>query len=127
MVNEISINIQTFIVSIKDSQGRIIEKHNLSSGLKQVFAFSLLWGLTLVSKIEIPIIIDTPFGRLDSVHRTNILQNYYPNAGRQVIVLSTDTEIDQKNAQLLQHHIERSYLLERKSELEAVQIKRNYF
>lgn len=127
MVSEISIDIQTFIVSIKDAQGRVIEKHNLSSGLKQVFAFSLLWGLTQVSKIEIPIIIDTPFGRLDSVHRTNILQNYYPNAGRQVIVLSTDTEIDQQNAQLLEHHIEKRYLLQRKSELEAIQITSNYF
>lgn len=127
MVSEIDIDIQTFIVSIIDSQGKKTEKHNLSSGLKQVFAFSLVWGLTQVSKIEIPVIIDTPFGRLDSVHRTNIIQNYYPNAGRQVIVLSTDTEIDKENAELLEHHIERTYLLERKSELEPVQIKSDYF
>lgn len=127
MISNIEIDIQTFIVSIIDTQGRKIEKHNLSSGLKQVFAFSLLWGLMQVSKIEIPVIIDTPFGRLDSVHRTNIIQNYYPNAGRQVIVLSTDTEIDKQNVKLLENSIEKTYLLHRRSELEPVHIKKDYF
>ena len=44
--------------------------------------------------IRLPIIIDTPLSRLDSAHRDNIVNNYFPNAGEQVIILSTDTEID---------------------------------
>lgn len=127
MVTSVHIDSHTFIVSIKDAQGRSLEKHNLSSGLKQIFALSLLWGLAKVSKIEIPMIIDTPFGRLDSIHRTNLLQNYYPNAGRQLIILSTDEEIDTQSITLLENHIAKTFLLERKSELEPTQIMERYF
>jgi DNA sulfur modification protein DndD len=55
---------------------------------------SLLWGLAQTSQLDLPIIIDTPLSRLDSVHRDNIVNNYFPNAANQVIILSTDTEID---------------------------------
>ena len=72
-------------------------------------------------------IIDTPFGRLDSIHRTNLLQNYYPNAGRQLIILSTDEEIDTQSITLLENHIAKTFLLERKSELEPTQIMERYF
>ena len=37
-------------------------------------------------------IVDTPLARLDDAHRKSIL-NYYMNSGRQVIFLSTDTEV----------------------------------
>ena len=55
---------------------------------------SLLWGLAQTSELKLPIIIDTPLSRLDSTHRDNIVNNYFPNAGEQVVILSTDTEID---------------------------------
>jgi len=127
MSKNIEIDAQTFTVSIKDEQGRIVEKHNFSAGFKQIFAFSLLWGLAQVSKFEIPIIIDTPFARLDNIHRTNIIKNYCPVAGRQVIVLSTDTEIGQHNVKLLEPYVVKYYLLERESESDPVQIKEGYF
>ena len=46
------------------------------------------------SQLKLPIIIDTPLSRLDSKHRDNIVSSYFPNAGDQVVILSTDTEID---------------------------------
>ncbi|MBD3843299.1 MAG: DNA sulfur modification protein DndD, partial [Campylobacterales bacterium] len=64
------------------------------AGEKEVFAVSLLWGLASASQLDLPIIIDTPLSRLDSIHRDNIVNNYFPNAANQVIILSTDTEID---------------------------------
>ncbi|MFL5328558.1 MAG: hypothetical protein ACJ8C4_06555 [Gemmataceae bacterium] len=32
--------------------------------------------------------------RLDSEHRQNIVEQYFPNANHQTIILSTDTEIE---------------------------------
>ena len=55
---------------------------------------SLLWALAICSKRKLPVIIDTPLSRLDSNHRTTLVQTYFPNASEQTIILSTDTEID---------------------------------
>ena len=42
-------------------------------------------------------IIDTPLGRLDSDHRHRLIESYFPYASHQIVVLSTDTELDQQN------------------------------
>ena len=34
-------------------------------------------------------------GRLDSIHRAKLVESYFPNASHQVLILSTDTEVDQ--------------------------------
>ena len=48
-----------------------------SKGEKQILAISILWGLSIVSGRDIPVIIDTPLSRLDSEHRKNIVEEYY--------------------------------------------------
>jgi DNA sulfur modification protein DndD len=67
--------------------------------------------LARTSDVELPIIIDTPFARLDSEHRTNIAKHYFPFASEQVIILSTDEEIDHRYAKMLQSHIGKIYLI----------------
>ena len=94
LIKDIIIDDKTYEVRISDRNGHEIKKSGLSAGEKEVFAVSLLWGLAQTSQLKLPIIIDTPLSRLDSTHRDNIVNNYFPNAGQQVIILSTDTEID---------------------------------
>jgi DNA sulfur modification protein DndD len=59
----------------------------------------------------LPAIIDTPMARLDSEHRQHLIERYFPNASHQVIILSTDTEVDQNFYSQLQPHIARAYHL----------------
>ena len=94
LIKDIIIDDKTYEVRISDRSGHEIKKSGLSAGEKEVFAVSLLWGLAQTSQLKLPIVIDTPLSRLDSTHRDNIVNNYFPNAGEQVIILSTDTEID---------------------------------
>ena len=94
LIKDIIIDDKTYEVRISNRNGQEIKKSGLSAGEKEVFAVSLLWGLAQTSQLKLPIVIDTPLSRLDSTHRDNIVNNYFPNAGEQVIILSTDTEID---------------------------------
>lgn len=82
-------------VTMTTKDGRVIEKRQLSAGEKEIYAISLLWALAKTSQQDLPVVIDTPLGRLDSVHREHIAKLYLPEANRQVVLLSTDTEIDQ--------------------------------
>lgn len=85
----------TFAVRLIDKNQQEIDKNDLSAGEKQIYAISILEALGKTSGRKLPIIIDTPLGRLDSKHRENLINNYFPTASHQVIILSTDTEVDE--------------------------------
>jgi DNA sulfur modification protein DndD len=90
------IDTATFNVELQDEDGRIIDRNLLSAGEKQIYAVTMLEALGNVSGKLLPVIIDTPLGRLDSHHRDKLVEHYIPEASHQVIILSTDTEIDKK-------------------------------
>ena len=83
-----------------------------SAGENQVFATALLAGLAEISGIDAPMVVDTPLGRLDSTHRTNILKYWTSDKKRQVILLSQDKEIDQETYAALEPYVGKTYLLQ---------------
>jgi DNA sulfur modification protein DndD len=107
----ITINPTTFQVSVKDSHSRLVSKSELSSGEKQIYAISILWALARVSGRPLPMIIDTPLARLDRDHRALLGQRYFPSASHQVIILSTDSEIDREFIPRIERSIAQSYEL----------------
>ena len=111
MVERILIDPGTFAITLYDSAGCALSKERLSEGEKQVFAISVLWGLARASNRPLPAVIDTPMARLDATHRRNLVERYFPNASHQVVILSTDTEVDRDYYQALQPHIARAYHL----------------
>jgi DNA sulfur modification protein DndD len=126
-VGRVKINPQTFDVAVHDPRGRIRVKRSLSAGEKQIYAISLLWGLAKASDVELPIIIDTPFARLDSEHRTKIARHYFPHASEQVIILSTDEEIDHRYVELLKPYIAKGFLIEHSDTQRSSFIKEGYW
>ncbi|MFM6591670.1 MAG: DNA sulfur modification protein DndD [Dolichospermum sp.] len=129
LVHRIAIDSKTFGLSLYDYNGKPVPKHRLSAGEKQLLAIAFLWGLAKVSGRRLPIAIDTPLGRLDSSHRNNLVERYFPSASHQVILLSTDTEIAKKEYQTLQETeaIAREYLLQYNSSKRETTIKSGYF
>lgn len=127
LIKDIVIDDKTYEIRITDRNGHEIRKSGLSAGEKEVFAVSLLWGLAQTSELKLPIIIDTPLSRLDSTHRDNIVNNYFPNAGEQVIILSTDTEIDNNYYRSLKTHLSGAGSLEFDQRQELTTFRPGYF
>jgi DNA sulfur modification protein DndD len=63
-----------------------------SAGAEQIVALSLIAGLSHAGRPAGPVVMDTPFGRLDTKHRKNILE-YLPNSASQLILFVHDGEI----------------------------------
>jgi DNA sulfur modification protein DndD len=112
LVRRIEIDPQSFRVTLFDRHDRVVPKHQLSAGEKQIYAISMLWALGQLSGRPLPMVIDTPLGRLDSDHRGHLVERYFPQASHQVIILSTDTEIDQAFFKALGPSISHSYNLQ---------------
>jgi DNA sulfur modification protein DndD len=127
LIKDITIDDKTYEIRILDKNGQEIKKSGLSAGEKEVFALALLWGLAQTSELKLPIVIDTPLSRLDSTHRDNIIRNYFPNAGEQVIILSTDTEIDNNYYRNLQSHLSGAVSLVFNQQQELTTLKTGYF
>ena len=117
----------TFAITMMDEEGNVLGKDFLSAGEKQIYAIAVLQALAKTSGHSLPIIIDTPLGRLDSKHRTTLAEHYFPNASQQVIILSTDTEVDNKFYQLLSKHISHAYRLVYNPQTESTSGCEGYF
>ncbi|MBE9045600.1 DNA sulfur modification protein DndD [Pleurocapsales cyanobacterium LEGE 10410] len=129
LVHKVVIDRDSFRISLYDPQGQFLPKQRLSAGEKQLLAIAFLWGLARVSGRNLPIAIDTPLGRLDSSHRHNLVERYFPTASHQVILLSTDTEIGKQEVNLLreQEVIAQEYLLEYSPDKRQTTVKQGYF
>jgi DNA sulfur modification protein DndD len=123
----IRIDSKTFSISLCDRQNRPLQKAQLSAGEKQIYAVSMLWALAKTSGRPLPIVIDTPLARLDSDHRRLLIEHYFPLASHQVIVLSTDTEVDQMYFDQLRPSIARVYHLDYDQAAGSTAIKHGYF
>ena len=111
LVEHILIDPNTFAITLFDVAGNALARQRLSEGEKQIFAVAMLWGLARASARPLPAVIDTPMARLDAAHRQHLVERYFPNASHQVLVLSTDTEVDRHYYGLLQPAIARAYHL----------------
>jgi DNA sulfur modification protein DndD len=89
-----------------------VDINGFSSGEKQIYILCLYWALLKASDIEIPFIIDTPYARIDETHRNNITSEYFSTISDQVIILSTNTEINEKSYREIKPKLNGEYLIE---------------
>ncbi|EOX3959399.1 MULTISPECIES: DNA sulfur modification protein DndD [Vibrio] len=122
-----SINPTSFDVELMDEHGIKINRKSMSAGEKQIYAISILEALGRTSGRKLPVIIDTPLGRLDSHHRDKLVENYFPTASHQVVILSTDTEIDRNYTSLIQDDIARTYEICFDGTTKSSTLKEGYF
>lgn len=127
LVMALRLNRSTYAIELQDRHGNLIQPDRLSAGERQLLAVSLLWGLAKASRRELPAVIDTPLGRLDSSHRHHLVKRYFPAASHQVLLLSTDEEIRGEYLHALRPAIGRSYLLQYDEATQSTEVVEGYF
>lgn len=127
LVADLRIDPKTFGVTLITGEGDELDPSRLSAGERQLLAVALLWGLARVAGNRLPTVIDTPLGRLDSVHRQHLVDRYFPLAGDQVILLSTDEEIDEELLSRLASSISHTYTLKHHEGELRTEVSNGYF
>lgn len=127
MFERIEVSPVDYRLALFDHSGHRIPSHQLSAGERQLLAVSILWGLSRASGRSLPAIIDTPLGRLDGEHRNKLVKSYFPKASHQVILLSTDQEIDADLYGKIKRVTSQEYLIEYDQEQQSSEIREGYF
>lgn len=127
LVSAVRIDPRTFELQLLDARERPLDPMLLSAGERQLLAVATVWALAKASGRALPTIIDTPLGRLDSEHRTRLVDNYFPCASHQVILLSTDEEINGRYYARLKPHIAREYVIHYDNKIQSSRIEEGYF
>ena len=124
LVEKMILNPQTFELTLIGYDGSIVNKDTLSSGEKEIYALSILWGLSQLSKNHLPIVVDSLLARLDDSHVGKVAEQFLSNAGEQVLILSHNREVNKEIYPLLKPRIASEYLL---SYDENMKINEGYF
>jgi DNA sulfur modification protein DndD len=127
LVSDLKIDPERFSVKLYGRNGKLLPPERLSAGERQLLAISILWGLARTSGQTLPAIIDTPLGRLDATHRAHLVQRYFPYASHQVLLLSTDEEIDEHYYDKLKPWVGRSYSFQFDDSIGATRVQQGYF
>ncbi|MFF0004566.1 DNA sulfur modification protein DndD [Streptomyces tibetensis] len=111
LVSDLRIDTDRYQLTLIGTDGKSLDPGRLSAGERQLLAVSLVWGLARVAGNWLPSVIDTPLGRLDSRHREHLVDRYFPHASHQVLLLSTDEEIDERLLGRLKPSLAHTYTL----------------
>lgn len=84
---------EDFTINVFNKEGFALDILSCSSGQKQIIATSLIWAIGEYINVDMPMVVDTPLGRLDDKNQKLLLERFYPYASRQIIILPTPSEL----------------------------------
>ena len=94
LVSRVQVHPDTYAVTIVAPDGHELPMARLSAGERQLLAIAVLSALIRERKGQFPVVVDTPLARLDKRHRRALVQRFFAKISHQVMVLSTDEEVD---------------------------------
>ena len=103
-----------YTLKVVDHEGRSLSGQ-ISAGANQIMTTAFIGALASCSVDEAPMVMDTPFGRLDTGHRSAILE-WVATFDSQVILFVQSGEYDpERDAHLLGNKIGREFTIDRLS------------
>jgi DNA sulfur modification protein DndD len=111
LLARVYINPDDFTMRLEGVDGNELSANNFSAGERQLYALALLWALRLVSRRGLPLAIDTPLARLDEIHRLRLLLDYVPKVSEQVMLFTTEAELDPNSLARTEPYMARIYRL----------------
>lgn len=94
LMTTVLVDPETYRVSIRDGKQRELPMERLSAGERQLLATSVLSALIKERKGHFPVVVDTPLARLDQKHRSALISGFFATVSHQVVILSTDQEVE---------------------------------
>ncbi|MCX7569193.1 DNA sulfur modification protein DndD [Tumebacillus sp. DT12] len=126
-IYKISLDPETFHLKLYNSSNEEINKHVLSAGEKQILLLATVWAMVKCSHKRIPFVFDTLLGRLDQSHRKSLIKHLIPQCGDQVIILSTDSEINEELYKEIYPTVAKSYTIDFNTKKSTVEVGHHYF
>jgi DNA sulfur modification protein DndD len=112
-----------YTLHIIDHDGIEIDNEGISAGEKQILALSFIAGLNRSTEKKAPVLMDTPFGRLDHEHKTNVME-FLHDISDQVMIFTTDEDVNEENIDLIKNFIGNRYKIEFIPDLKSSKIVR---
>jgi DNA sulfur modification protein DndD len=122
LIEAVKMNPGDFSLRLLSADGRALDITSFSAGERQLYALALLWALRQVSGRQLPMVIDTPFARLDEHHRSRLIHNFVPAVSDQVLLFTTDVEMDARALSQVEPYTARVYRLNFDEEREETQV-----
>lgn len=94
LIAKVVVDPKSYRVFIEDGKHQELPMNRLSAGERQLLAISVLSALIKERKGRFPVVVDTPLARLDQQHRSALVKRFFATVSHQVVVLSTDQEVD---------------------------------
>ncbi len=109
LMDEIRFN-QGFLEVSKDDE--VVDYRNFSAGEKQMLIVGILFAILDLANLHLPLVLDSFVGRLDLKHTHNIIEYLKGQLDTQIVLLSTDSEVNDTHIKKLQDKLGNCYLLD---------------
>ncbi len=112
LVTGVRVDPDTYQVTIIGARGVELPMERLSAGERQLLAIAVLSALIRERKGQFPVVVDTPLARLDRTHREALIRRFFAKVSHQVIVLSTDEEVEGSVFDAMARYTSKAYQIE---------------
>lgn len=126
-ISAITIDPNSFDVTLFDRKGHLLDKQMISAGEQQLLLMSLIWAIFDRADRKLPFVFDTLLGRLDQTHKQTILGSFIPEFAQQTIILSTDSEIDDRHYKTIKPYVAKEYTLTFENDTQSSKIGHTYY
>jgi len=112
LITSVHVDPDSYAVSIVGAEGHELPMERLSAGERQLLAVAVLSALIRERKGRFPVVVDTPLARLDRTHREALIRRFFAKVSHQVMVLSTDEEVEGSVYDEMSKYTSAAYLIE---------------